>query len=105
MRVVIMRPGQPPEVDSISDGLSGLQNVVGGWIEQAGMLSLSTKRQVVLYCNEEGKLRGLEPNFTRRDGEVIVGPVVAVRLDEHGNEIAMTLEEAADVSKQLAELR
>lgn len=54
----------------ISNNLENLQKFVGGYIE-----AVPVTRNIVMICNEEGKLKGLEPNFGWL-GDVIVGPVI-----------------------------
>ena len=54
----------------ISNNLEALQRFVGGYIEV-----VPVTENIVMICNEEGKLRNMEPNF-RWLTDVIVGPVI-----------------------------
>ena len=58
MRVVIAMPGKLAEVAEIENDLKSLQQAVGGYIETLP----SWFEDVVLICNEEGKLKRMEPN-------------------------------------------
>lgn len=105
MKVIVMRPERDPEVKDIKGDLTSFQLAVEGYIEQAGALTISGEKMVVLYCNEDGKLKGLPYNYTRRDGELIVGPVLAVKVDDHGREVGLTVTEAAEVMMHLKSMR
>lgn len=102
IRVIEKRPGQPLTLRWIEDDLDKYQAVVGGYIET---VPLDGVPGIVLICNEEGKLRGLEPNVIN-GADVIVGPVIAARvsgedfgsLTESDLETVIEALEAADVS-------
>ena len=70
IRVVTKQPGASPRTMLISNRLESLQNRVGGYIE-----TVSVFRDVVMICNEEGKLKRMVPNFLY-GFDMIVGPVV-----------------------------
>lgn len=72
MKVLYKAPGCPPEPRDIPNTLEELQTAVGGYIETVTIAS-----DVVLVCNEEGRLRGLEPNC-RLFGVDFVGPILIV---------------------------
>lgn len=54
--VVEIKPGEHPKTSYLGTSLNDLQNAVGGYIELASMGD-----GCHILCNEEGKLRGLEP--------------------------------------------
>lgn len=60
---------------NISDSLENLQRIVGGFIEVIGI-----KPGVVLICNEEGKIHGLQPNM-QIPGDYVVGDVIICGVD------------------------
>lgn len=70
IKVIIKRPedefGRLVEVEN---ELEVFQNIVGGYIETTGYKNL------VIICNEEGKLRGLQPNIVL-GREMLVGPII-----------------------------
>lgn len=57
MKIVIVEPNKPAYIKDVEDSLKAFQELVGGYIE-----AVTLNSQAVLICNEEGKLRGLEPN-------------------------------------------
>ena len=75
MRVLIKEVGKAPRIADIENTLESLKALVGGYIEVVTM-----EDNILLVCNEEGKMQGLPPNFsTGRD--VIVGTAVFVSYD------------------------
>lgn len=56
--VVIKEPGQAPRVEPLFDNtLDAFKQAVGGWIE-----CVTIADDLVIICNEEGRLRGLPFN-------------------------------------------
>lgn len=53
----------------VENELEVFQSIVGGYIETTGYKNL------VIICNEEGKLRGLEPNIVLGH-DMLVGPII-----------------------------
>lgn len=74
MRVIVKEVHKQPEVREIKNELSVLQELVGGYIEVIRV------DDVLLICNEEGKLQGLQPNFSIGH-DTIVGTAVFVGFD------------------------
>ena len=71
IRAIIKRPDEPfGHMTNISNTLANLQNTVGGYIE-----TITIRDGLVIVCNEEGKLKGLAPNF-KIPGDEIVGTVI-----------------------------
>lgn len=69
--VVIKEPGQAPKVEPLFDNtLEAFQEAVDGYIE-----AVTIAEDVVIICNEEGRLRGL-PFNTRVHGISFVGTVI-----------------------------
>lgn len=59
IRVIIKRPDEQfGHVTNISASLENLQKTVDGYIEAVPLTS-----EIVILCNEEGKIRGLQKNF------------------------------------------
>ena len=74
MRVIFKEPGKEPRTMIIPNTLKMLQDLVGGYIE-----TIRVSDRAILIMNEEGKLKGLEPNFFfGAIGDIIVGPVIIV---------------------------
>lgn len=58
MRIVVKNIGKQAEIVEIKNELKPLQQIVGGYIE---VLPLSN--EILMVCNEEGKLKDLPVNF------------------------------------------
>ena len=72
MRVIFKKPGKEPEVKNIKNTLKTLQNAVKGYIEILPLIE-----DIVLICNEEGKLKGLSPNINWNRDEIVGNIVIA----------------------------
>lgn len=69
-------------------GLTDMQQAVGGYIEA---IRWPDRPNVIAYCDEEGQIKGLEPNMFatvlliptvhRSTMGIIVGPVLITRVD------------------------
>ena len=71
-KAIIKRPDEEiGHVTWVSDSLKNLQKHVEGHIQ-----ALHLTRELVLICNEDGKILGLEPNFPLPWGDVVVGMVI-----------------------------
>lgn len=70
IKVIIKKPedefGRLVEVENT---LRTFQQIVGGYIETTGY------KKLVIICNEEGKLRGLQPNVVLGP-EMLVGTII-----------------------------
>lgn len=75
MRVLIKEVGKAPVIKDIENTLDALKSLVGGYIEVVTM-----EDNILLICNEEGKMQGLPPNFSM-GYDVIVGTAVFVSFD------------------------
>ena len=62
MRILKVEPGKAPYVKEMADGLKAIQREVEGLFQP-----LSMGDGVILCCNDEGKLNGMQPN--RRLGD------------------------------------
>ena len=80
IRCIIKRPDEKyGHVTNISTSLKNLQGIVGGPIE-----TIACGGSSVIICNEEGKIRGLEPNFiigTPPFVDVVVGEAIVIGVD------------------------
>lgn len=102
MKGLLLKPSMKndrPQLEEIN--LSGeygeLQKAVGGLIE--GVYDLDCYN-ISMYCNDEGKLIGLEPClwiYERRD--VIFGNVVFIGVDDEGGDIELTEEQVKIVEE------
>lgn len=69
--IIVKEPGKAPEEREIKGDLESLKEIVGGYIE---MVTLPRSIGLVMVCNEEGKLKGMLPNFPL-GFDMIVGTV------------------------------
>jgi len=85
IRVVYREPNGFPEVRTVEDQtkLDGFRNLLhGGYLEAVPFGKKLA--QFSLYCDEEGKLKGLAPNLSY-PSDVVVGPIfVAGTIDSQG---------------------
>lgn len=64
IRCIIKRPDEEfGHMTNISTTLENLQKTVEGYIECVTLHQFENGKRLVLICNEEGKLRGLDRNF------------------------------------------
>lgn len=70
MRIVTKKPGLPSEVVDIENELKALQGIVGSPIEIVGYHA-----PLLIICDEEGKLKGKEPNI-RYGADCIAGTLI-----------------------------
>lgn len=89
IKVIIKRPDEKyGHVTHISARLENLQNTVGGYIETVTVI-----KGVILICNEEGKLRDMEPNMWL-NGDLIRGTVIICGQNgEDISDIPITLQQ------------
>lgn len=81
LRVLVVRPGFPPAVETIEPTLAALQAQVGGDLECWAIVD-----HVAIYCNEEGRIFQMPYNrrLTLTDGttERFYGPILLVGFNE-----------------------
>ena len=102
--VVVAMPGEQARIQRIeSDALAPLKELIGGYIELARSYHHhGDGTQLVLYCNEDGKRLRLAPNRLLDTGQVILGPIVAVKADPRtGCQLSLTDFEAQAVAMEL----
>lgn len=85
MRILKVEPGQVPYEKDIPNTLESIQAEVGGGLFQP----LYVGEGIVLCCNEEGKLNGMEPN-RRLGNDIVCGPFFLVGDSECGEFVSLT---------------
>jgi hypothetical protein len=65
IKVLVVEPKKAPYVKEIDNTLEAKQEIVGGWIEQVTL----PKDNVVIICNEEGKVNHLPYNRALYDAD------------------------------------
>ena len=81
MRTLFLAPGEAMIEKEIPNTLEGIQSAVEGLFEVVRI-----GREIVCVCNDEGKIRGMQPNFRLPiDGffDLICGPAFFC-LEVHG---------------------
>lgn len=97
IKCIVKRPEeQYGHMTSISDSLENLQRTVGGHIEPVPIAKTEKDGHVVdvvVLCDEDGKLKDKEPNL-RLTYDVLVGDIVVLGTDgEEFCDIPITFEE------------
>lgn len=84
--------GKPIEALEIEDDYEIIQELCGGFFSGYSVtqfVDLPELHNVVLYCNDTGKLDGLAPNCCIGK-ELLVGNIAFFAFDEHGEHIDIT---------------
>lgn len=72
MKVVLLEPFKEARIAEIDGSLSGMQKIVGGYIEAY----YPFEEEVCIICNDEGKINGLPPSRVVRDEDGKVMDVI-----------------------------
>ena len=83
IKVVMVEPMKEPYPAEVENTLEGLQKAVGGYIE-----AVYLEDNVVLVCNEEGKLRGL-PGNRSLGNDIIAGTFFVAGSDDGGEFVSL----------------
>jgi len=97
-RVLVVEPEKPPYVAKIENDLRSLQEIVGGDIQYVGL-----DRNTFFYCNEEGKLLGLQGNRKLDNGDIVAGTFIICREDGTGEEASLTDEQIEKYMRRFRE--
>lgn len=84
LKVLIVEPMKEPYPAEVENTLEGLQRAVGGYIE-----AVYLEDNVVLVCNEEGKLIGL-PGNRSFGNDIIAGTFFVVGSNDDGDFVSLT---------------
>lgn len=88
IRVLVIEPNKVPCPLDVSNDLETFQKLVDGLIEAVYF----DEPGICGYCNDEGKLMGLEGN-RRLGGDIICGTLVILGSDDEGGNISLTDEQ------------
>lgn len=98
LRVLVKRVGREPTIEFIKDTLKAKQELVGGLIEV-----VSYNDEILLICNEEGKLFNLPPNLAF-DYDYIAGDCFFVGDDyDKGDYKDLTDKQVEDLREMIRE--
>jgi len=84
MKVIIVKPDEAPVITEVENDLKTFQEIVGGIIQ-----CVPLTKDIVLTCNDEGKLLGFPIN--RQFGnDILVGTFFLTKSDNEGKFISLT---------------
>lgn len=87
---VVQAPGILAVETIIVNELKTFQTIVKGYIEVVHIPTLN-EDGILVICNEEGKLKQLEPNISCYElDDILVGNLVALSCDNDGNFTSLT---------------
>lgn len=95
MIVVTKKPNEKPLIVEIKNELSELQRIVKGHIE---IVQLAPK--IVVICDDEGKLKGYEPNL-KYGLDILVGTVIFAGVE--GEELKSLNDEQIEIVTNFCE--
>jgi len=87
MQIIRKRPGQPAEFGTMSESMEGIQEEVGGYFRPVTLVD-----GLVLLCNEDAPVLGMDENFPIQLHGMLYGPVVFVR-EAKGNYTSVSEED------------
>ncbi len=95
IKCLLVEPNKLPKEIEIKKELEEYQRLVGGWIEE---VYLPFDDDIVIICNEEGKINGMELN---RDigRDIIAGPFLIVGDDYDNADFKSLTQEQVDKYK------
>lgn len=99
LQVVFKKPNEKPEKMEIEHTLEKLQELVDGYIE---IVPANNDKSILMIVNEEGKLRGLEPNIWIGN-TCIVGNVIFVQNRNDGEFHSLTDDMVKAIIRLLSE--
>jgi hypothetical protein len=97
IRVLLVKPGEEPKVETIDNKLEGCQKAIGGGYIQQLFID-----DVVLICDEEGKLKNLPPNRDLREYDDIIEGTFFISRLYRGEYVDLT---DADIEKYTARFK
>ncbi len=98
IRAVASDPERGPRIVQVENTLAAFRAAVpGAELLEAHMGVIGGKAHVV-YCDEEGLIKGLDPSVADPLGLVwIRGPVLITDADEEGGDVSLTEEDARSI--------
>ena len=89
IKALMVAPKEYPKVVTLKTDLDSLQKAVSIGSSYQGLIEIiHLEKGVVLICNEEGKLNGLEGN-RRLSNDIIAGVFYIVGEDKEGNLVSL----------------
>lgn len=100
MKAIIVKPNEEYKVVEIGEELKDLQSIVGGYIEVTYLCKIFNKNNIIMICNDEGKLESLEPSIlflSKQDNsnviEYLAGNIIICgdKYDDEGEKVFCSL--------------
>ena len=99
IRVLMVEPMSSPKLVTLQNDLDSLQKAVSIGAPDQGLIELvPLEDNILILCNEEGKLIGLEPN-RRLGDDILCGVFYVVAEDEEGELMSLTSEQIEKYSE------
>lgn len=98
IKVLVVEPQKQPYVKEIEKDFRAMQAIVGGRIEYAYLSD-----DAHIYCNEEGKLLGLELNRKLENRDIIAGTFFICSDDGYGDDTSLTDEQIEKYTERFKE--
>ncbi|MHA2063902.1 MAG: DUF3846 domain-containing protein [Candidatus Thorarchaeota archaeon] len=95
MEAIHKVPGQQAEFIVLDGSLDAIQHYVGGYFRPVTLFD-----GLVLLCNDDGNILGMEPNFPVQGLGMIVGPVLFVR-EEKENYVSVVREDMKTLTETI----
>ena len=93
LKCLIVKPSKVPKEKDVDNNLRSFQEIVNGHIE-----CIYPWEDIIVICNEEGKIKNLTPNrFVR--GHLIVGTFIIIGNNHDGEFRSLTEEEIKTYKK------
>lgn len=99
LKIVLKKVGEEPKIMNIENTLEAKQKLVDGWIEV-----ISVTEDILLVCNEEGKLDNLPPNLLF-DYDYIAGDCFFIGDDYENGDFKSLTDEQIEEVKEICEKR
>jgi len=84
IKIIIKKPHENQELKVVTNEFKDFQKIVGGYIE-----IVEITKDILMVCNEEGKLNNLRPNLLIPN-DTVVGTVFFCSEDENTNFASLT---------------
>ncbi len=100
--VAVKKPNQPLKTMEIEDTLEVLQGIVEGYIEAIYPMENLEDRSIVIFGNEEAKLRHIPSNFWLYEKkDCMCGTAIFFKEDEEGETISLEIEDIQAITEYL----
>lgn len=99
IRGLLVNTWEEPKVVSFS-GYDCLKKMIGGYVEGA-----LVGKNVIVYCDVEGKLKGLPATRQLDNGDPVAGNFVVVAFNKYGEDTSLTDEQIKKYTERFKEIK